>query len=274
MCFKVYNNFKNNSQGIIIEKSNRTAPSEMPMPHIHNHYEIYYLMDGNSNYILSDEIFHLGAKNLMLIPPGVSHKSSTVSDSTSIKVYINLTYFSSREKDIFTKCFEKRYYTVPKEFSTLVDIIFKNLYKESEQQQSDSSTLIRGYMSLLLSILNRLRKQPEINTASTDTRIRDSLIYISNHIGENLSLDRVAQNVGLNPSYFSRKFKAVVGSNFRDYVIFSRIGKAQQLLSSSNLSFQEISNICGFQDSNYFSTVFKRIIGISPTKFRKQNKDS
>jgi AraC-like DNA-binding protein len=75
----------------------------------------------------------------------------------------------------------------------------------------------------------------------------------------------------LNPSYFSRKFKAVVGTNFKNYVIFARVGRAQQLLINSDLSLAEISNACGFQDSNYFSTVFKRIIGISPAKFRRQN---
>ena len=134
------------------------------------------------------------------------------------------------------------------------------------------SRLIKNYVTLLLTILNRLRSRQEISNVTTDTIIKDSLVYISKHISENLSLQHVAQHVALNPSYFSRKFKAVVGTNFREYIIFLRISKAEQLLTSSKLSVSEISYICGFHDSNYFSVVFKKIVGISPVKFRKQNK--
>jgi YesN/AraC family two-component response regulator len=257
--------------GILVEKANNLANEGMSSPHIHNHYEIYYLINGNSNYTIGDEIFHLEPKNIMLIPPGIPHKSSTITNLSRINIYFGRNYFSQKDISQLTKCFEKHFYTIPSELSTQFDVIFKTLLKEFTHKRPDSDLLIRNYTIILLTQLNRLRTREEINTVTTDNIIKDSLVYITEHLGEELSLESVAQYVALNPSYFSRKFKAVVGTNFKNYVIFARVGRAQQLLINSDLSLAEISNACGFQDSNYFSTVFKRIIGISPAKFRRQN---
>lgn len=272
MFYNVESYFQKNQQGILVEKINNTANEEMPAPHIHNFFEIYYLMNGNSNYTIGDELFHLEPKNIILIPPGVPHKSSTITNLSRINIYFSKMYFLNKENAVFTKCFDKHFYTIPYELTSQFDVIFKSLLKETSQPRSDSELITRNYMSILLMLLNRLRNREEINNTSTDAIIKESLVYISEHLSENLSLEHVAQYVALNPSYFSRKFKSVVGTNFKNYIIFTRVGKAQQLLSSSELSLSEISNVCGFQDSNYFSTVFKKIVGVSPAKFRKQNK--
>ncbi len=272
MSRKIEDFFSNNPQGILIEKATNAANTEMSSPHLHNYYEIYYLISGNSNYTIGDKIFRLEPKNIILIPPGVPHKSSSLTNLNRINIYFGKTYFTNKELSMFTKCFDKHFYTIPYEFTSQIDMIFKTLLKENSQPRSDSALLVRNYMSILLTLLNRLKNYEEVNNISTDAIIKDSLVYLSEHLNENLSLEHVAQYVALNPSYFSRKFKSVVGTNFKNYIIFTRISKAQQLLLGSELSLTEISNICGFQDSNYFSTVFKKIVGIPPTKFRRQNK--
>jgi AraC-like DNA-binding protein len=78
-----------------------------------------------------------------------------------------------------------------------------------------------------------------------------------------------ASEAGLTPTYFSRKFKEVVGTGFRDYVNFVRLGGAASLLRTTQLSIQEISRRCGFNSANYFGDAFRSAYGISPREFRK-----
>ena len=78
-----------------------------------------------------------------------------------------------------------------------------------------------------------------------------------------------ASEAGLTPTYFSRKFKEVVGTGFRDYVNFIRLGGAASLLRTTQLSIQEISRRCGFNSANYFGDAFRSAYGISPREFRK-----
>lgn len=109
---------RKNYHGILVEKANNLANEGMSSPHIHNHYEIYYLINGNSNYVIGDEIFHLEPKNIMLIPPGIPHKSSTITNLSRINIYFGRNYFSQKDISQLTKCFEKHFYTIPSELST------------------------------------------------------------------------------------------------------------------------------------------------------------
>ena len=273
MFHDVIQYFDKNPHGLLVEKAHNSANDGMHAPHIHTCYEIYYLQNGVSNYTIGDELYHLDSKSLVLIPPGVPHKSNTLTNLNRINIYFSKTYFSAKEFATLSRCFEKHYYAVPPELTAQIDLIFKSLLKETVHTRTDSDLLIRNYVTILLIQLNRLLTCEEKTFESTDTIIKNSLVYISEHLHEALSLEQVANHFALNPSYFSRKFKSVIGTNFKNYIIFARVGKAQQMLTNSNLSLSDISSACGFQDSNYFSTVFKRIIGVSPAKFRKQNKN-
>ncbi|MBO7353071.1 MAG: helix-turn-helix transcriptional regulator, partial [Lachnospiraceae bacterium] len=94
--------------------------------------------------------------------------------------------------------------------------------------------------------------------------------YISENYSKPLTLEEAAASINLAPTYFSRKFKNVTGSNFRDFVISIRIRQASQMLLTTDDSVTEISQKCGFSSANYFKDCFRRIMGQSPTLFRKQ----
>lgn len=92
--------------------------------------------------------------------------------------------------------------------------------------------------------------------------------YIEEHINGELSLDQTADAVGVNPYYLSKLFKDETGSNFIDFVNENRLQKAKTLLKKGELSIKEISFDCGYSDQNYFSKIFRRKFGITPTEFR------
>ena len=69
--------------------------------------------------------------------------------------------------------------------------------------------------------------------------------------------------------YFSKLFKEVSGYNFIEYVTNMRIDRAKELLSDGRLSMKEICMEVGYGDPNYFSRIFKKCVGVTPTEFRE-----
>lgn len=94
--------------------------------------------------------------------------------------------------------------------------------------------------------------------------------YIKDHAHEDLSLERLAAVVDRNPFYVSKLFKEQFGMNYIDYLTECRMEAAKQLMLESEMSLKEITFEIGYNDPNYFSRVFKKIVGHSPTDYRKQ----
>lgn len=100
--------------------------------------------------------------------------------------------------------------------------------------------------------------------------INSAIAYIEKHYMGNISLDELANHVGLTPQYFSAYFKEETKVNFVDYVTKLRIDKAKELIRNSQMSVQETCFIVGYHDPNYFSRIFKKMEGITPTTYKKQ----
>lgn len=101
--------------------------------------------------------------------------------------------------------------------------------------------------------------------------MQKAISYVNEHYCEQLPLDLVAQIFSLSKSFFSRAFEDVTGFGFSEYVTLVRLKNAERLLAETELPITEIAFRCGFNDSSYFSSVFRRIIGISPLKHRKNS---
>jgi two-component system response regulator YesN len=95
--------------------------------------------------------------------------------------------------------------------------------------------------------------------------------YIDRHyMDPALSLNQVAAQVNLSPSYFSVVFGQATGQTFKEYLTEIRIKKAKELLRMTTQGSADISYQVGFSDPHYFSYVFRRNTGLSPTQFRLQ----
>jgi AraC-like DNA-binding protein len=92
--------------------------------------------------------------------------------------------------------------------------------------------------------------------------------YIAAHQAEDLNLAQVAKAVNTSTFYFCKIFRRMTGLNFTDYVSRVRVEKAKNLLLNRNLRVSEIAYEVGFQSLTHFNRVFKRILGVSPTKYR------
>ncbi|MUT67218.1 helix-turn-helix domain-containing protein [Paenibacillus sp. NEAU-GSW1] len=125
--------------------------------------------------------------------------------------------------------------------------------------------------SYVLAALRRIREQREQQTLSVMDKAKR---FIEERFTEELSLEDAADYVHLNAHYFSKVFKQQTGATFIDYVTSLRIDKAKQLIASADeLALKEVCFEVGYKDPNYFSRVFKRVTGVTPTEFRNGSKN-
>lgn len=102
--------------------------------------------------------------------------------------------------------------------------------------------------------------------------INSAVEYIKKNSNKDLSLSEVAEHVNLNPSYLSRLFKEETGIPFVEYVRNIKVDLAKELLRFSSKKIYEICESLGYQNVQYFSTVFKNVTGITPIEYKKQGR--
>lgn len=103
----------------------------------------------------------------------------------------------------------------------------------------------------------------------SDRLIDNVIAEIRTHYTEDISLTSLAAKYSVSMGHLSKIIKEHLQVNFSDYIASLRIQRAKELLSDDSLSIQEIAEIVGYDDYFYFTKVFKKVEGISPSKYRK-----
>lgn len=93
--------------------------------------------------------------------------------------------------------------------------------------------------------------------------------YVHENLQGDLSLERIAEYVNYNPSYVSRTYKKLTGLNISEFVNNTKINTAKRMLEEDHITINEIAKSVGFNSSQYFSTVFKKYVFISPKEYRE-----
>lgn len=102
--------------------------------------------------------------------------------------------------------------------------------------------------------------------------VQKAIICIETDLSADLSLRALAGMLNISSSYLSSLFKKETGESLTDFVSQRRIRQAVQLLESTHLQIQSIAQHCGFEDVQYFTKVFKKIVGVTPNSYRKSHK--
>ncbi|WP_394236995.1 helix-turn-helix transcriptional regulator [Niallia oryzisoli] len=109
-----------------------------------------------------------------------------------------------------------------------------------------------------------------VNTYATghySSIVKKAVDYIKLNLGNNLSLNILAKEIHVNPSYLSRKFKEETGMNISEFINQERVEEAKLYLRRGNISITDIAFLVGYNDLNYFSKVFKKITSVTPSQY-------
>jgi two-component system, response regulator YesN len=131
-----------------------------------------------------------------------------------------------------------------------------------DEQENNGKKIIYDKTQLLI---NRTENLEQIRTGVVQEEI---LQFIHKHYIEDISMQDVAEAMNYSDAYFCKLFKQCFNKSFTIYLSEYRVEKAKQLLTDITVNVKEISDKVGYNDSNYFTKVFKRIVGVTPSDYR------
>ena len=255
---------------IVIARGKRGDFSPLQPDHYHGFYEIFYLFSGQCHFLLKDSVYQLEKGDLVFITPGELHHS---------------LYHEGENCEICMIYFKKELLLMDmlpatQSFMGSVPALYRERFEEllvhmlSEHARIDaySESFIATYLQQLLLMLMRHSILFERDTDlpnSKDAGILLATKYIYQNFKNHLTLEQVAAIASLSPTYFSRKFKQTTGMGFKEYLNYVRLKHAQAALLTTDNSITDIALEYGFNDSNYFKDLFKKVYGKSPREFRK-----
>jgi YesN/AraC family two-component response regulator len=156
------------------------------------------------------------------------------------------------------------YILKPVENSELFDIVKKCI----RQIETDAyASKIIEEAKLQLKITNTIENNPDNKQRRI---IEKAIVFIEQNYRDPITLTDVADQVMLNPAYFSKLFKDCAGEPFTKYLTRYRINKAVELMKDPTLKIYEIAAMAGYENAQYFMKVFKSIKGFSPNIYREK----
>lgn len=272
--------YSSRTKDILVEKVKRDINTSIQPMHFHPYYEIGYVVSGKRQMTIDHDIFSLERGDLVLVNKEAVHKGSSVARRDEYIEWIGL-YFSDDYIKPFVEClgidnmmgfFNSGVIKIPSGRREHVEELFGKMMFEYEKRDEMSTLLVRCYFEELFAFLYRLYKNGDTDKTKIspdDELIAKAAEYMYKNFAKDITLEDVAYKYNMSKSHFSKKFKAVTGCGFKEYLISVRLKEACRLLIDTSRSITDIALDCGFSDSNYFGDAFKKIKGMSPKQYRK-----
>ena len=238
-----------------------------------NNYLLIYTLAGLGRFRTSDGRAH-SAKlgELTLVAPGTHHDYGV--EQTQQHWEILWTHFQPRAEWLdlldWPEIDPGIRQLLAAEVITRAEIT-DQFYRVHRQAMSTGPLRDRLAMNALEALLLLCEQiNPNRSSHTIDQRIRQTMDYVTRHLDEKITLDRLADLAGLSVSRLGHRFRDVVGIPPMEFVERQRIHRARQLLTMTSLSVKEISQQVGYETQFYFSLRFKKQEGVSPKAYRER----
>ncbi len=258
---------------IEIDRSVRTGKWSMNSLHSHSHYEIYFLTRGERTFLLSNALYKLCSPMVIVIPPHVMHKTEGGAFER-FNVNVDAAYLDPFQREVLDSLELKVLAPSEKQFSLLLELMEK---AETLTASRHRDSILKAIFSYTVLLLSELEVKGEKSAAASDNTLPPLLLktidYINSNYSERITLDTLAQIFFVSKGTLIYNFKKYAGCSPMDYLLGVRLSHAKLLLLETRDSIDEISKACGFASANYFGLIFKKKTGLSPTAYRRHEKE-
>lgn len=270
-------NLQNIYMKVLYAKMNPFDSRSNTRIHFHPFTELYYIVEGRGRFSIEDSMVNAKEGDFIIINSNIGHSIYPIEDTKDLK-YLSLGFDSisivdienEEKNDELTKFFHSH-------ISENNDELLKS-FKEILDEFSSDTVFSRSMANAEATILfiNLLRKFENQIELSHDKKVNKQIDYIKNYIDSNYSedikLETLSSMAFMNKFHLIAEFKQAYRVTPIEYLILKRIEITKNLLISTNHSMDEISSIVGFNSQSYFNQVFKKKVGITPSKFRKNHR--
>ena len=221
-----------------------------------------YIVSGTGRVRVGDEEFCPHAGDVYLLPQGLPHHYGSDKQHPFEKIWVNF-YGSAADDMIRQYGITGKFYFPALDIS---DLLLKIQYYAEHEELSGRG---EKCVSILNAIFYRLSMSCQPATDAPATPVQAMLAYIDRHETEMISLEELAAVCKKSPSQAERLFKKETGIPPYRYILNRKIELARQLLRETGMSVRDISAYLSFSDEFYFSGLFRRKTGVSPTQYRR-----
>ncbi|WP_029276759.1 AraC family transcriptional regulator [Pedobacter borealis] len=231
---------------------------------------LIYCVDGKGTIKINKAFHEISSGDFIFIPRGQAHSYKTDPENPWT---IYWCHFKGEQADEIIELAARKYGS-PKSYVSFSDDrinLFDSLYQtlESGYGFDNLSYVNLRFPQFLSSFLFVDKFEQSPKTASEDL-IELSFRYMQDNLDRILTLEMIAENVNISASHFSAIFKKRTGFPPIEYLNHLKIQKACQFLQFTDLRIKEIAFKIGLEDQYYFSRLFNKVMGISPTQYREQ----
>ena len=259
---------------------NQNETWSMSRLHFHDHFEIMLPLTSPGNIFVNDQVYPLERGTLYLIGESTLHRTMANGFHSRYILHISrkaLTDLSTPQTD-FTQLMQVNFRRATLDNEQMTELI--ELFQDLERNKNDGTfgSDIRQTVALLRLLI---KLAPTLNAATAGEAIRNKdflrvapiLDYIRDNLAEPLSLDQIASQFYLSKHYLCRIFKSATGFSVMEYIIYSRVLRARQLLQEGG-RVQQAGEMSGFSDNSHFIRTFGHLTGVTPGRYAKEHLSS
>ena len=248
--------------------------------HFHDHFELLLPLTSPGNIFVNDQVYPLRRGTLYLIGENTLHRTMATGAHARYVLHISrksLMQLSTVQTD-FTQLTHDSFRRANLNGMQITEII--ELFQALGRNKNHGS--FGSDIHQMVALLNLLiRVAPTLNAATAGEAIHNKdflrvapiLDYIRDNLSEPLSLDQIASQFFISKHYLCRVFKAATGFSVMEYIIYSRVLRARQLLQEGT-SVQQAGELSGFSDNSHFIRTFGHLTGVTPGRYAKEYQSS
>ena len=259
-------------------------------PHTHTYFEIILIEEGVGVDTCGDAPIYAVAGDVVFIAPNAIHNlyhAPEFGKYRSIVVKFSPLFLyplDATQSDIdslfTTPCFKLPVNLFRKESAEAARLgeMIRGVYRECSEKQLGYELALRAKFSeLYLFLVRLLARVPAVSAPTTERltddsamKLKSALSYMEQNYTYNISMQEVAEQVGMDYYQFSRFFRRMTNKRFNEYLSELRLSRAKKMLLTDDKTVSEVAMECGFDYLSYFSDKFKKLYGIAPQDFRKK----
>lgn len=268
------------SLGIYIDRSTSQNVWDMQEQHAHKSHELYYLISGQRRYFIGHTVYDVTPGDLVIIPRSQLHRTVSPRPVGYERYVCNFmedrirTFIDDLGRTQFDRLLACGCLQLPAHISQQIHRDLQQLEQELTHRCAHTDAVVLHLLqAILLRALRYGTAKDPVHGEGAD-KVLPLTRYIALNYAQPITLDDAAAMTCMERTYFSKRFKALTGFGFQEYLTQTRLQAAEQLLRDTALSVGEIAERCGFSGANYFGDVFRRWKGCAPSQYRKTSHGS
>lgn len=255
-------------------------PSDRVQLHSHTFYEILFVRSGGVQYLVGTERYLLQRGDVVIVPPGVAHRP-LLTEQLPEPYKRDVLWLSQEFVDGVARLFPENFTagksslirTAGTDWEDLLGERFRIGVREETEKASGWETMVVGNTLQLMSLLHRAMEDRGDGPVYVEkpALLEQVLAYVERHLGERITLSRIAQRFFISESTISQTFREKMGVSFHRCVTQRRLIYAKNLIAEG-VTLEQVSEQVGFVDYSSFYRAFKQEYGISPRQYKKLQK--